>query len=188
MLASETGHVYTYASEKLKPFIASTAIKDIIQVCLNSPDHEESVGEAKTVNIACLSSSAGNHFPINQGHVEQRLPSAAGVQQASNGAAGYDKPCRHSMYIAPVATTYTHAPSSQLGTTTVQLPMPTYYSGRHHEGWLPSNVFQGHPELPTTGVSQSGLSQQSHLTLPAPPHLRQLFRMPTFLESSHYLF
>merc|ERR1719431_2093001 len=38
LVASETGHVYTFATKKLQPMITSEEGKSLIQTCLNSPD------------------------------------------------------------------------------------------------------------------------------------------------------
>ncbi|XP_076817793.1 serum response factor-like isoform X1 [Clavelina lepadiformis] len=42
LVASETGHVYTFATRKLQPILSSEAGKQLIQTCLNSPDPNES--------------------------------------------------------------------------------------------------------------------------------------------------
>lgn len=42
LVASETGHVYTFATRKLQPMITSDAGKQLIQTCLNSPESAES--------------------------------------------------------------------------------------------------------------------------------------------------
>jgi len=42
LVASETGHVYTFATRKLQPMITSDAGKQLIQTCLNSPENPES--------------------------------------------------------------------------------------------------------------------------------------------------
>jgi serum response factor len=42
LVASETGHVYTFATRKLQPMITSDAGKALIQTCLNSPDPPQS--------------------------------------------------------------------------------------------------------------------------------------------------
>ncbi|XP_037089069.1 serum response factor-like [Pollicipes pollicipes] len=42
LVASETGHVYTFATRKLQPMITSEAGKALIQTCLNSPDPSSS--------------------------------------------------------------------------------------------------------------------------------------------------
>jgi hypothetical protein len=41
LVASETGHVYTFATRKLQPMITSDAGKALIQTCLNSPDQHQ---------------------------------------------------------------------------------------------------------------------------------------------------
>ena len=41
LVASETGHVYTFATKKLQPMITSEAGKALIKTCLNSPDKGE---------------------------------------------------------------------------------------------------------------------------------------------------
>uniref|UniRef100_A0A6B2L886 MADS-box domain-containing protein n=1 Tax=Arcella intermedia TaxID=1963864 RepID=A0A6B2L886_9EUKA len=40
LIASETGHVYTFATPKLQPFVTRPDGKALIQRCLNSPDPE----------------------------------------------------------------------------------------------------------------------------------------------------
>ena len=45
LVASETGHVYTFATRKLQPMITSEAGKVLIQTCLNSPDDTENEGK-----------------------------------------------------------------------------------------------------------------------------------------------
>lgn len=38
LVASETGHVYTFATPKLQPMITSETGKALIQTCLHQPD------------------------------------------------------------------------------------------------------------------------------------------------------
>ena len=38
LVASETGHVYTFATPKLQPFVTLPEGKNLIQSCLNAPD------------------------------------------------------------------------------------------------------------------------------------------------------
>ena len=38
LVASETGHVYTFATPKLQPIITQSNGKNMIQSCLNAPD------------------------------------------------------------------------------------------------------------------------------------------------------
>uniref|UniRef100_A0A915C9M2 Serum response factor homolog n=1 Tax=Parascaris univalens TaxID=6257 RepID=A0A915C9M2_PARUN len=50
LVASETGHVYTFATKKLQPMISSEAGKTLIQNCLNAPDIEETADPLGTRN------------------------------------------------------------------------------------------------------------------------------------------
>lgn len=54
LVASETGHVYTFATEKLQPMITSDAGKSLIQSCLSSNSNEEetSAENAPTLPIS----------------------------------------------------------------------------------------------------------------------------------------
>ncbi len=44
LVASETGHVYTFATPKLQPMITSETGKALIQTCLHQPDPPNSIG------------------------------------------------------------------------------------------------------------------------------------------------
>ncbi|CAJ0563987.1 unnamed protein product, partial [Mesorhabditis spiculigera] len=48
LVASETGHVYTFATNKLQPMVSSDAGKSLIQSCLNAPDDAMSSVPHKT--------------------------------------------------------------------------------------------------------------------------------------------
>jgi len=68
LVASETGHVYTFATRKLQPMITSENGKALIQTCLNSPDSPASEPTADSVAInlrretpAAASTSAEGH-------------------------------------------------------------------------------------------------------------------------------
>ena len=45
LVASETGHVYTFATPKLQPMITSETGKALIQTCLHTPDPSAPGGE-----------------------------------------------------------------------------------------------------------------------------------------------
>jgi len=50
LVASETGHVYTFATRKLQPMITSEAGKALIQTCLNSPDPPNSGSDTQRMS------------------------------------------------------------------------------------------------------------------------------------------
>jgi hypothetical protein len=47
LIASETGHVYTFATSKLQPFVTHQEGKALIQRCLNSPENSSPDGYAQ---------------------------------------------------------------------------------------------------------------------------------------------
>jgi len=51
LVASETGHVYTFATKKLQPMITSEAGKALIQTCLNNPEIGEQEGDRQRQDI-----------------------------------------------------------------------------------------------------------------------------------------
>jgi hypothetical protein len=59
LVASETGHVYTFATRKLQPMITSDAGKQLIQTCLNSPENGDNPGVSSnnTVNDQRMSAT-----------------------------------------------------------------------------------------------------------------------------------
>lgn len=60
LVASETGHVYTFATKKLQPMISSEAGKTLIQNCLNSPDIDDTMNSLGERNEFTFESQPGN--------------------------------------------------------------------------------------------------------------------------------
>uniref|UniRef100_A0A182HYE7 Serum response factor homolog n=1 Tax=Anopheles arabiensis TaxID=7173 RepID=A0A182HYE7_ANOAR len=89
LVASETGHVYTFATRKLQPMITSEAGKALIQTCLNSPDPPTgSSGDQRmsatgfeetelSYNIGDEDSKTG-HYGLDQGLMQQPYPGGQG--------------------------------------------------------------------------------------------------------------
>lgn len=50
LVASETGHVYTFATRKLQPMITSESGKALIQTCLNSPEQPNVPGTQQAID------------------------------------------------------------------------------------------------------------------------------------------
>lgn len=62
LVASETGHVYTFATTKLQPLITKTEGKTLIQSCLNAPDvATDNVNYPSTTNTSSAQSSPLYH-------------------------------------------------------------------------------------------------------------------------------
>jgi hypothetical protein len=81
LVASETGHVYTFATPKLQPMISKAEGKTMIQNCLNSPD--------------ASTSSSPEHLPPHQSSALHIHPSSAHHLQPTShyyGRGGGDVP------------------------------------------------------------------------------------------------
>lgn len=50
LVASETGHVYTFATPKLQPFVTLPEGKNLIQSCLNAPDSQYDIPQQPISN------------------------------------------------------------------------------------------------------------------------------------------
>lgn len=72
LVASETGHVYTFATPKLQPLITKPEGKNLIQACLNAPEPGESATNTQTTaNTQTYGSGAGDgyHHPHLHAHL-----------------------------------------------------------------------------------------------------------------------
>lgn len=102
LVASETGHVYTFATRKLQPMIISDAGKALIQTCLNSPDSDnllmsasgpsnanaasQQASPASNSSSGSSSSGASPQNPASQQQQAPASPTAASQQQHSSQA------------------------------------------------------------------------------------------------------
>eukprot|EP00002_Diphylleia_rotans_P036654 TRINITY_DN80_c0_g4_i1.p1 TRINITY_DN80_c0_g4~~TRINITY_DN80_c0_g4_i1.p1 ORF type:complete len:227 (-),score=30.61 TRINITY_DN80_c0_g4_i1:293-973(-) len=59
LVASETGHVYTFATPKLQPLITKPEGKNLIQACLNAPDPAPIAGQGAQSSAGQGSGSGG---------------------------------------------------------------------------------------------------------------------------------
>ena len=78
LVASETGHVYTFATPKLQPLITKVEGKNLIQACLNSSDLQNSQGAPASPSSPVPIPQQESHYPEqNLNHVlmmnEQQL-------------------------------------------------------------------------------------------------------------------
>lgn len=79
-MASETGHVYTFATPKLQPLITKPEGKNLIQACLNAPDMPGN-------DYANSSTYDPDDAGKDALYEEARASAAAAVQGASGGPA-----------------------------------------------------------------------------------------------------
>ena len=71
LVASETGHVYTFATRKLQPMITSETGKALIQTCLNSPDGSSSPPAAHSSSDQRMNISGFEETDINSYGVDE---------------------------------------------------------------------------------------------------------------------
>jgi len=75
LVASETGHVYTFATPKLQPLITKPEGKNLIQSCLNAPDapSAQNTGQPRLQGVP--SGQEASSMPIGSGgYPDQQLP------------------------------------------------------------------------------------------------------------------
>lgn len=85
LVASETGHVYTFATRKLQPMIISDAGKALIQTCLNSPDSDNLLMSTatSTVNASGAAVNGTSNSCLNQQQQQQQPSNLSPVSNAS---------------------------------------------------------------------------------------------------------
>ncbi|XP_055700556.1 serum response factor homolog [Phlebotomus papatasi] len=87
LVASETGHVYTFATRKLQPMITSEAGKALIQTCLNSPDPPSSTGAGDQRMSATGFEETELSYNIgDEDSKDGRSPLSSGESDDSSGA------------------------------------------------------------------------------------------------------
>eukprot|EP01094_Clydonella_sp_ATCC50884_P029704 TRINITY_DN938_c0_g1_i2.p1 TRINITY_DN938_c0_g1~~TRINITY_DN938_c0_g1_i2.p1 ORF type:complete len:306 (+),score=63.09 TRINITY_DN938_c0_g1_i2:194-1111(+) len=132
LVASETGHVYTFATPKLQPIITRPEGKHLIQSCLNAPDEDPYAGDEPAQN--------DKEYP----------PAPAPTQKASTHEAqsGY----------YPSGYDPAHYPSYP---TRGSVNAPQYHDVAHHTGGHPSGAphhpaHHSQPPIPTPAASGGG--------------------------------
>ena len=89
LVASETGHVYTFATPKLQPLITKQEGKNLIQACLNSPDHHHAAIPEYLPNVPSTSNSVAHY---ENDVIEEDLTSRTGstaIGNISSASHGY---------------------------------------------------------------------------------------------------
>ncbi|KTG44045.1 hypothetical protein cypCar_00003079 [Cyprinus carpio] len=150
LVASETGHVYTFATRKLQPMITSETGKALIQTCLNSPDSpprtdpstdqrmsatgfEETdltyqVSEADGLTepkSGTLSLSSSTCWPVAAGMNAQSVSSANGTVLKSSPAGVMQLPSGFTLMPGATLPPGTHTiPLSQLQTHSLAIQCP----------------------------------------------------------------
>nr|XP_057913944.1 serum response factor b isoform X2 [Doryrhamphus excisus] len=201
LVASETGHVYTFATRKLQPMITSETGKALIQTCLNSPDspprsdpstdqrmsatgfeetdltyqvsESESMGDTKDTLKPTFTVA---NLPGSTSSAQATVPTTSTSMQVSSGP---NFPITN--YLAPVSTSVS-ANGTVLKTTgasTGVMQLPSGFT------FMPGTPLPpGTPTIPLSQLQQHSLTLQGQhgQTLAATPQSQQgqqaVFRFP----------
>ncbi|KAK7078461.1 hypothetical protein SK128_002854 [Halocaridina rubra] len=172
LVASETGHVYTFATRKLQPMITSEAGKALIQTCLNSPDppqpshHHDQRMSATGFEETELTYAVNDDehkvrqmmysAPLNSMHQGSSMPSPSHHAAAAAAAAAAALQTHHHQ-------PQYHHPHPPPPTPHLTTPTSNHHMTPHHAHHL-TQTSPGHTDH--TGV---GLHQHGHLVAPQTP-------------------
>lgn len=84
LVASETGHVYTFATRKLQPMITSEAGKQLIQTCLNSPDPPSGGGGDQRMSATGFEETELSYNIADEDSKDDRSPISTGDSDDSS--------------------------------------------------------------------------------------------------------
>lgn len=118
LVASETGHVYTFATRKLQPMITSDAGKALIQTCLNSPD-PPTIGTSGDQRMSATGFEE-TELTYNIGDDEQKVRQLVyGSTLAGNLHANYSNTTgsQNTQHSSPSPSQHTHIISHSHSTT-----------------------------------------------------------------------
>lgn len=140
LVASETGHVYTFATRKLQPMITSEAGKALIQTCLNSPDPP-------------AGSTSGDQRMSATGFEETELTYNISDEDSKVRQMVYGSPHTHTHAHSLGGQHYTHLEQSHLGLS--GSPQHGGYSQACPSPLPPPHQGYGHPQHPHTHTHMS---------------------------------
>ncbi|KAK8724365.1 hypothetical protein OTU49_011353 [Cherax quadricarinatus] len=173
LVASETGHVYTFATRKLQPMITSEAGKALIQTCLNSPDPPQATHHHdQRMSATGFEETELTYAVTEDEHKVRQMMYSTPINSMHQGGS-MASPSHHAAAAAAAAAaalqTHHHQPqyhhphpppTPHLTTPTSTHPM----NHHHHHLTQTSPGHTGHTDH--TGV---GLHQHTHLVAPQTP-------------------
>lgn len=134
LVASETGHVYTFATRKLQPMITSEAGKALIQTCLSSPDPLLNSGQQVDQRMSATGFEETElTYNINDEDTKAETPKSQGLY---GGSGQLDSPNHHSPTLTQISGT-TSVPVTMLNSqnastkpnnVSMQLPAATSFT------------------------------------------------------------
>lgn len=140
LIASETGHVYTFATPKLQPVVTLREGKELIQSCLNAPDNNY---------------PPSDFIPNTSGGSQQGQGGGGG---SGSGGGGGGKAAGESPPSSPLQS----APQPQASSSHQQGPSP------HHAAEAYAAAMYGHPGMHPG--AHYGHNMPHHMLPPGYPH------------------
>ena len=147
LVASETGHVYTFATPKLQPLITKQEGKNLIQACLNSPDSMQAT-------IPSQSATAAHHHHATASNLSDYLPTVNGAGAYENELTEEEMAASRSNSALNVAASHGYLPS---GTT----PTPPTGGSAASVAAAAAQVFMNSAGAGSTAASYANYSQSS---------------------------
>jgi hypothetical protein len=153
LVASETGHVYTFATRKLQPMITSDAGKQLIQTCLNSPENGEAVAVANNtstiVNEQRMSATGFEETELT--FDVQELNSDIPEKQKVRQPLAYNPSASHLQSISqPLPSTHSHLYSLPHPTQHYANSPQAHYSSPHYSSPPSPSLNVQHFQAPAT--------------------------------------
>ncbi|EDV37478.1 uncharacterized protein Dana_GF11392 [Drosophila ananassae] len=191
LVASETGHVYTFATRKLQPMITSEAGKQLIQTCLNSPDPPSVGGGDQRMSATGFEETELSYNIADEDSKDERSPTSSGNE--SDDSSDVEMPGAEVIEVASSKAVATVASKTEVA------PAPPAAAGSSGATATTSATGAGSKPMPAlnyqtengpststgaaAGASGGGASADSKYVYPAasfanipPKMLRQLIR------------
>jgi len=181
LVASETGHVYTFATPKLQPLITKTEGKNLIQSCLNAPDAQNARGiaGAETANSFSVGATDAAQYAASAAgggeddKAKEKAAAAAAAAAASPGGAAFPFPASAQAFAGSSLASFpgSYYPA-QVPSHMAPASAPRYPSNSPAGTWNPpasappANYTQGYAWTPSVGAAVSKPGPSS----PAPNH------------------
>lgn len=138
LVASETGHVYTFATPKLQPLITKQEGKNLIQACLNSPDtHHSTVVSSSSASIPEYLPSNAVAYDAGDLNEDDLVPRSNSV---SNTNVGSVQASQLHAYL-PSGTT----PTPPAGTSAAAAAAQVFMNSGHAASAAPVYNYPHHP-------------------------------------------
>lgn len=169
LVASETGHVYTFATRKLQPMITSESGKALIQTCLNSPDLPgENQSRRSPDQRMCATGFEETELSYSVSEEDEKDPPRNPMFTVTVPGAGADAPSgsnTSSSGLSLAGTGHTYPMTTYLPTTTVSSGLKHNSSANSSHGTV--TVTQSSPTTSFTTLLPHATSLTSGGALPA---------------------